>query len=508
VPDVSSPNRLRQDFGPAGSRARQHGWLALRAVLAVVLMVAFYALALGVAAGLLGLAYLDLTKTSSPAIRLVIFCVFGAGSIVWAIVPRRDRFEPPGPRLTKEEQPELFACIAQVARATEQAEPADVYLTNDVNAFVAQRGGLIGVGARRVMGLGLPLMQALSVDEFRAVLTHEFGHYHAGDVALGPWLYQTQRVIVRTIAQLANSLLRFIFLPFATLFFRTAHAVSRRQEFIADELAARLVGPGAMTSGLRKVNVAAVAYQAYWASEVAPVVSAGFRPPMAAGFSQYFASPAVAPFLRDVAAKGDAAARSGPYDTHPSLGERVAALSRQPAQPVRDSRPATTLLRDLDACEQRLLAGLRADFAALKPLAWTDVTGQVYEPIWRARVAAHGGLLAGYTLGSPPRTAIVLRDLGKSIAPTAPAPAHTQVAWQLLVAACAVALMREGWTAETEPGQEVVLRRGGDELRPYSEIEAVVAGQRAAADWEARCAALGVAALPLGAADGAAVAGA
>src|SRR2546430_1534059 len=120
----------------------------------------------------------------------------------------------------------------------------------------------ICLAGRRVMGLGLPLLQALTVDEVKGVLAHEFGHYHAGDVALGPWIHKTRVMMLRTTAQLSESVLRFIFIGFATLFLRITHAVSRRQEYIADEVAANVVGSHAMASGLRKLNGAAFASHA------------------------------------------------------------------------------------------------------------------------------------------------------------------------------------------------------------------------------------------------------
>ena len=92
-------------------------WLAGRAVLAIALMVSFYALALIVAFGLLWLAYEDVARSKHPAFRLIAFCVAGAGSVLWAILPRPDRFEPPGPRITAADQPDLFRVIHDVARA-------------------------------------------------------------------------------------------------------------------------------------------------------------------------------------------------------------------------------------------------------------------------------------------------------------------------------------------------------------------------------------------------------
>jgi len=73
-----------------------------------------------------------------------------------------DRFVPPGPPLSAVDSPQLFAALNRVSSSTQQAMPADVYLVNDVNAFVAQRGDAMGFGSRRVIGIGLPLMQALT----------------------------------------------------------------------------------------------------------------------------------------------------------------------------------------------------------------------------------------------------------------------------------------------------------------------------------------------------------
>jgi len=70
-------------------------WLAVRALLAVVLAVCFYVLALGVIVGLLWLSYVQL-RSGRPAYGLVVFCLAGAASLMWSVVARRDRFEAPG----------------------------------------------------------------------------------------------------------------------------------------------------------------------------------------------------------------------------------------------------------------------------------------------------------------------------------------------------------------------------------------------------------------------------
>lgn len=110
-------------------------------------------------------------------------------------MPRPDRFVPPGPRVDPSAYPRLVTIIRDIAARLGQALPSEVFLLNEVNAWVTHRGGVTGIGSQRVMGIGLPLLQTLTVGELRAVLAHEFGHYSSVDVKLGPWIYKTRAAI-------------------------------------------------------------------------------------------------------------------------------------------------------------------------------------------------------------------------------------------------------------------------------------------------------------------------
>jgi heat shock protein HtpX len=168
---------------------------------------------------LLYIPYAEWTYAGKLHFKLALFCILGAGTILWSILPRSDRFVPPGPSLAPKEHPKLFEILARVAKATRQEMPSEVYLTAEVNAWVMDRGGIMGFGSRRVMGLGLPLLQVLNVSQFRAVLAHEFGHFHGGDTKLGPWVYKTRAAIGRTLEGLEEhgSLLQKPFLWYQSL---------------------------------------------------------------------------------------------------------------------------------------------------------------------------------------------------------------------------------------------------------------------------------------------------
>lgn len=226
--------------------------LAGRVVLAVGLMLGFYILAVAIAGALLYVPYAEWTYAGKLHLKLALFCILGAGTILWAILPRPDRFVPPGPPLNPKEHPKLFQILVGISKATQQETPSEVYLTAEVNAWVMDRGGMMGFGSRRVMGLGLPLLEVLSVSQLRAVLAHEFGHFYGGDTKLGPWIYKTRAAIGRTLEGLAqhSSLLQKPFHWYGKAFLRMTHAVSRRQEFTADALAARIVGCRSLIEGL------------------------------------------------------------------------------------------------------------------------------------------------------------------------------------------------------------------------------------------------------------------
>ena len=382
-----------------------------------------------------------------------------------------------------------------MASSTEQTMPAHVYLVNDVNAFVTQRGGVMGFGSRRVMGIGLPLMQALTVQEFKAVLAHEFGHYHAGDVSIGPWIYKTRAAIGRTIHQLGEGSLQKVFIAYGNLFLRVTHAVSRRQEFIADEVAAHAAGAAVMASALRKVHGAAVAFHNYWRGEVSPVLNSGYLPPLAAGFARFVQVESVSSNMATAIQTEEAEGESNPYDTHPPLGERVAALKALPQGQWGDTRPAVSLLGDPQRWERRLLAtAINEEWArSLKPVGWDNVVDTVYVPMWRQGVKENARVLAGITLTRLPFA-------GGFAANGMFREGDQALLHQIHVVnmALSLALLDAGWTVSTSPGEEVVFRRDMHETRPFAELMGVAMGKLTAEQWAARCVELGIDSVALG----------
>ena len=181
--------------------------MAFFAILAIVMVVGSYLFIALLAVSCVYLPYLVLAKSESAPGQVVLLFLFGiviAGAMLWSLVPRRDKFEAPGMLLDRNAYPRLFSEIDSIAAALNEPVPREVYLIGEVNAFVADRGGMLGFGSRRIMGLGLPLLSTMTVSQFRAVLAHEFAHYYGGDTSLGPWVYRTKSSIVRVFENIGS----------------------------------------------------------------------------------------------------------------------------------------------------------------------------------------------------------------------------------------------------------------------------------------------------------------
>lgn len=114
-------------------------------------------------------------------------------------------------RISDADEPVLMAFIRQVADRVGAPHPRHVYLESRVNAAVVQDVHLASLilprGRDLVIGLGL--VNVLSLDEFKAVIAHEFGHFSQKAMGMGRWVY-TAQVFVRELVYARGALDRFL----------------------------------------------------------------------------------------------------------------------------------------------------------------------------------------------------------------------------------------------------------------------------------------------------------
>lgn len=475
-----------------------------RIAAAIALTIAFYVLALVIGIGLIAAPIIGWANGVGN-LWLTVIAIFLGGSVLWAIVPRRSQFVPPGLRLTDAAAPRLMELIREEAAAGEEPAPDDVYVTLGVDAAVTQ-----AKGGRRVLVLGLSLIEALSERELRGVIAHEFGHYRGGDLKAGPFIWRTRSAINRTIAQLSDDdgddgwvqrLVRWPFIAYGKVFMRITAAISRREEFAADRCAVERVGRDVHCAALRKVRGQAAAFDAYWDGEVVAVLETGRRPPIAEGFQRFMADEDVRE-SRDAFVEESLKHKTDPYDSHPSLAERIAAVEPLPAGEPDRSPSAIDLLADPKGLERDVLEHVLGEEAdQFTPVAWDAVGDEVYGVRARASVEHFADFLVGTTIGSVPEaldtvpgTAYELVDRDTDQQPYAE---HTLTS--ALGDAVLVALSDHGWELHAPPAEPVTAVRGDATLVPMQLVHALRDGKISADEWRERMGELGVADLPLSA---------
>lgn len=473
--------------------------LFLRTFIAIIVIISFYTFAILIAGGLFYISYMSFAWGRSGVLlaKIALPCIASGGIILWSIIPRLDRFSPPGPRLNPAEHPKLFEQIKMVAQKVNQAAPKEVYLVAEANAWVAERGGLMGIGSRRVMGIGMPLLQTLSLTEFRAVLAHEFGHYYGGDTKLTPWIYKTRMAIARTIQSLDEGLIHIVFKSYGKLFLRITHAISRYQEYVADEVAARVESSQALASGLRKIYAAGFAYNAYWDNEFLPALNAGYLPPYTRGFEYFMQKEGIQSAMAASVEEELAATVTSPYNTHPPLRERLKALEHYPAVRAINDTPAITMLEEVSVLEKELFIALGGDAGrALKPTNWGSIGEEVYLPIWSGMTDRYKASLAGVAIKDISDIAGVpgefIRKIELQDKRQLPVESANIYARQILGAAVSVKLARQGWKISAMPGETIKLTNQEDEFEPFKAVNDLFEKNLTSLAWREMCQKAGI----------------
>lgn len=255
------------------------------------------------------------------------------------------RFDPPqGIELKRSVVPALFAEVDALRTRMRTPVVHRILLTDEFNAGVVQlpRLGVLG-WPRNYLMIGLPMMAAMSPDQFRAVLAHEFGHLCAGDSRMTGRIYQQRLLWGRLQAQFEQHG-NWVFKPFlnrfAPYFNAYSFVLARTQEYAADQAAAAIAGTQAAAGALVVANLGAE----YQSREMWTPLWERVRveeEPTQMPFAQLLADTKGLNFWSDSGTRlGQALDRDTDWsDTHPCLRDRLAAL-HLPAQ-VPQAEPTT-----------------------------------------------------------------------------------------------------------------------------------------------------------------------
>jgi len=188
--------------------------------------------------------------------------------------PKRKAF---GITLKQGEEKELWKLTRDIADEIESKPIDKIIVTPEPGIGVYLDGNLLSRifgGGTRVLEIGLPSLHNLSIDEFEAILAHEYGHFSNKDTRWTPFTYAMGSSLTKSLQAMPGPSIHknkdgsiiigvivslnpayWLLLLYAHLYFRLTNAFSRIGEVKADIMAMQLCGGKALRNGLLKVSV-------------------------------------------------------------------------------------------------------------------------------------------------------------------------------------------------------------------------------------------------------------
>lgn len=207
-------------------------------------------------------------------IRLILILGVGGLITIWKMIQSllvKIATEDPGRALTREEAPALWGVADEVAAKVGTRPIDDIRVTPGTEMAVYEHGSRREREldhAKRILLMGVGLLNGFQQPAFRAVLAHEYGHFSHRDTAGGDVALRVNQDMMKFAVAMAqhgqavwyNIAFQFLRL-YHFIFRRITYGATRLQEVLADRVAARLYGSLAFEQGLTHVIRRSVEFQ-------------------------------------------------------------------------------------------------------------------------------------------------------------------------------------------------------------------------------------------------------
>jgi Zn-dependent protease with chaperone function len=299
--------------------------------------------------------------------------------------------------VTEEDQPELFALIHDVVQEAGTQFPRKVYLSSEVNASVFYNSSFwsMFLPVRKNLHIGLGLMNSVTVDEFKGIIAHEFGHFSQRSMKVGSYVYNVNYIIHNMlydnegynnfVSKLANlngwlsfpllgsikivQAIQWVLQKVYHVVNLNYRALSREMEFHADEVAARIAGPHTIETSLVRLSLADAALNDVF-SFYSSKIENNIRPKSL--FPQhllvmhyranYYGFPLENGLPQITPESSNRFSRSklefdNTWATHPSNEDRIARVKSLGLDAKRkNNNPAMSLLQNRETTEERIIS--------------------------------------------------------------------------------------------------------------------------------------------------------
>lgn len=265
-----------------------------------------------------------------------------------------DDQEVHGTRLNRENHPDLFRTVEEVAARVGAPIPDEIWISADARCFAfEQRDFAVSTKRTLILVLGLPHLLVMTAAELQVIVGHELAHFRQRDTTLAVFLFRFAQSLRNYLNDTRDHPLRWLNPVYGfewasyNLFQLLIAPVLRRQEIKADCRSAEAFGGDLARRTLLKDWLVSSQFAALLQQRLEDSRS-GRPADERTVYEQFVAewrevSPTGREYLRQ---RLDELERESYWDTHPSLNRRLRAVAAYPNIGFEDGQPALNLLGD------------------------------------------------------------------------------------------------------------------------------------------------------------------
>lgn len=285
--------------------------------------------------------------------------------------------EPDGMEFTRNTAPGLFDLVNEVRMALAGPRLHKILLTRDYNAMIVQQPRLGVFGSRNYLVVGLPLLRALSPEDMRAVVAHEFGHLSGNHGQFSSWIYRVRQTWIQLLENMQQHrsdypLFERFFNWYAPYFEAYSFVLARAQEYEADRCSVIVSGKENSARALINLRLKGKLLDEEFWRDISNLAKTQPEPPEET-FSEMLQA------LRDPVPLEKAklwfaetlTMRHRYHDTHPSLADRLAAIGYPGIRESDDLEPFV-IADDQPRADRFLLARLPEEFIDYQNKVWKE----------------------------------------------------------------------------------------------------------------------------------------
>ncbi|MFC1754814.1 M48 family metalloprotease [Thermoproteota archaeon] len=341
--------------------------IVLLPFLIFLLLLSLYATANFVIYIILLLTYIRLL----PWIVLIALGIVAIGTAFAILVGIFYLFFPPGNKtpgffLSTKKERKLWKLTRDVAEEV-KARPINMIKITPLSGIgVYQEGSLISTlmgKGKRVLELGIPALQDLKLEEFKAILAHEYGHFSNRDTQWSRFTYSMGSSLTSTLNATPGParegpvniihLVMYInpaywmMLIYVKLYFKITNGFSRVREVMADIHAMEVYGGKTFSEGLMRVAMNSVIFNSLERMQIVPMFLKGkVSLNMSGLMSDAYTRAKKADFdkLKNELLKHGA--KHDEYDSHPALKTRLDYSTKFKTGRAAGSKKATSIFEN------------------------------------------------------------------------------------------------------------------------------------------------------------------